>query len=397
MQVARPSVIASAAGHTAFLDCAGRLLTCGRDPHHHGFLGQGDVRRVSVPSAAPLPPSVRIASLAAGGSHTLAISTEGRVFSFGFGQGGRLGHGDEASQPTPRLVNALRGERVCAAAVGSGCSIALTDAGRIYSWGQGGHGQLGHGPTVDGALADEHSPRAIAALSATAVWAASIGGYHVLALSASGDVYSWGQGHHGQLGHGDTQQQLLPCRLEGLRGWRVTAVAAGGVHSLAVGEATDLGRPALLSWGQSGEGRLGHAGREKQLTPKPVSAMAGVPVASVAAGYQHSLVVSRAGAVFSFGRGLGGALGHDEENTEESPRPVDALAGVRVVGAAAGDRTSLVVADDGAVYGWGRGAVWGGEIVSDPVLGLGLSHDQLVPLRYRGLRAPASPLPSAVL
>eukprot|EP00966_Prymnesium_polylepis_P114063 2636199-Prymnesium_polylepis.1 len=76
-------------------------------------------------------------------------------------------------------------------------------------------------------------------------------------------------------------------------------------------------------------GRLGHGDEGNQRTPKVVEALAGVTVRTVAAGGDHSLVLSEDGVVYSFGDGDGGKLGHGNEEGQRTPKVIEALQGVR--------------------------------------------------------------------
>ena len=94
-----------------------------------------------------------------------------------------------------------------------------------------------------------------------------------LALSAHGDLWSWGCGGQGELGHGDTQDQLLPKKVEAFADQRVVAVSAGLGHSLAI-----TADGAVLTWGEGETGCLGHGeDRSNQLLPKKVEAWAHGP------------------------------------------------------------------------------------------------------------------------
>jgi len=93
------------------------------------------------------------------------------------------------------------------------------------------------------------------------------GAYHSLAIIADGSVWSWGNGAFGQLGHGDEQNQLLPKKVEGLAGQRVVAVAAGAFHSLTL-----TADGAVWSWGDGEDGKLGHGDEQMQLLPKKIEA-----------------------------------------------------------------------------------------------------------------------------
>ena len=82
--------------------------------------------------------------MSAGGVHSLAITADGAVWSWGLGGFGELGHGDMHQQLLPKKVEALA-ERVVAVSAGYDHSLAITADGSVWSWGSGGNGQLGHG------------------------------------------------------------------------------------------------------------------------------------------------------------------------------------------------------------------------------------------------------------
>ena len=84
-------------------------------------------------------------AVSAGDTHSLALSADGALWSWGFGASGRLGHGDEQPQPLPKKVEALAGQRVVAVAAGVNHSIATTADDAVFTWGEGETGCLGHG------------------------------------------------------------------------------------------------------------------------------------------------------------------------------------------------------------------------------------------------------------
>ena len=86
---------------------------------------------------------VKIASVAGGDSHIIAITSEGKVFSWGIGFYGCLGHGDESSLAVPKLVAGLSDHVITSAAGGASHSLAVADTGRVYVWGRDHQGQLG--------------------------------------------------------------------------------------------------------------------------------------------------------------------------------------------------------------------------------------------------------------
>ncbi|EOD37122.1 hypothetical protein EMIHUDRAFT_440441 [Emiliania huxleyi CCMP1516] len=236
----------------------------------------------------------------------------------------------------------LGDERAVSVAAGAYHSLALTADGSVWSWGGGFSGQLGHGDEQDQLL-----PKKIETFAGRRVVAVSVGLYHSIAITADGSAWSWGDGDYGRLGHGDQQDQLLPKQVEAFAGQRVVAVSAGARHSLAT-----TADGAAWSWGLGGAGRLGHGDQQRQLLPKRVEAFAGRRVVAVAAGGIHSLAITADGAVLSWGDGVSGRLGHGDTQNQLLPKKVETFAGRRVVAVSAGDRHSIAITADGAVWSW---------------------------------------------
>jgi len=343
-----PARAATGERHSIFIDGEGRLSSCGNAPSYRpGLLGHGEgVTRLQTPTRLPSPlGGERAVSVSAGDAHSLALTADGVVWSWGWGGLGRLGHSDGQTQLLPKKVEAFADQRVVAVSAGGYHSLALTADGSVWSWGFGACGRLGHG--------DEESellPKKIEAFAGQRVLAVSAGGAHNLALTADGAVWSWGDGGFGQLGHGDEQQQLLPKKVEALAGQRVLAVSARVLHSLAL-----TADGAVWSWGWGGLGQLGHGNRQDQLLPKKIEAFAGQRVVAVSAGDDHSLALTADGAVWSWGSGGDGKLGHGDEQTQLLPKKVEAFADQRVIAASAGFTHSIALTADGAVFTWGKG------------------------------------------
>ena len=110
-------------------------------------MGSGSSRpsEGSPPEAMAGLEGVNVKRVASTAFHGLAVSNLGVVYSFGDGKSGRLGHGDEEGLMVPRPVAALQGERVSAIAAGGEHSLVVTTHGQVFSFGSGSFGQLGHG------------------------------------------------------------------------------------------------------------------------------------------------------------------------------------------------------------------------------------------------------------
>lgn len=139
--------------------------------------------------------------IAVGETASACVSEEGDVYTWGWGgsfwQGnGGLGHGDNTTQPRPALVQALEeaGVKVHAVSVGTSHMLALTRDGKVFSWGNGEYGRCGNGKRK------QMSPEPVELLTSKMAVSVAAGSQHSLALTADGVVYAWGKNDAGQLG-----------------------------------------------------------------------------------------------------------------------------------------------------------------------------------------------------
>jgi len=256
-------------------------------------------------------------------------------------------------------------------AVGTNHSLFVDKEGRLHlacpraaiKAGWVGEPLLGHDWGSDASASTVSvPPMLVPSMQDTRIVSVASVDYHCLALSALGEVYSWGNGSDGVLGHADRGAMAGPRRIETLE--RVESIAAGRFTSAAV---DDRGR--LFTWGcatfwggkPTGLGYQLDPATELQLTPKRVDALSEDHVMAVALGASFTLAATAAGAVFSFGQSGTGALGHGLSTSEVLPRRIEALAetGRRFVAVAAGKFHSLVLTEEGHVYGWGLGSANG--------------------------------------
>jgi len=351
-----PARAAAGMQHSLFIDGEGRLSSCGSAPQDAaGLLGHGEgVTRLNTPTRLPsMVGGERVVSVSAGAGHSLALTADSAVWSWGYGRFGRLGHGDEEPQLLPKKIEAIARHHVVAVSAGASHNLAVTADGAVWSWGFGGHGHLGFGSSWSRRRArgvdaqDQLLPKKVEALAHRVV-AVSAGIYHSLVLTADGAVWSWGSGGNGRLGHGGRQQRLLPKKVEAFGGQRVVAVSAGFDHSLAI-----TADGAVWSWGGGGGGQLGHGDEQDEHLPKKIEALAGQRVIAASAGTKHSLALTADGAVWSFGDGGYGKLGHGNEQRQLMPKKIEGL--LQVVAVSVQAHHTVAIAADGAVFAWGKG------------------------------------------
>lgn len=180
--------------------------------------------------------SIRLATVSCGKNHIIAVeapSSDGelpRVFSWGCGDYGCLGHVVQADEYMPRLLSSFRGPMFTnnppvEAVAGSNCSLVRTKNGHVYYMGK--HRSVGEAtmrPTLIDALANNgHVVTAIGAGSQT-----------VFCSTANGVTVSWGHGNHGELGYGkgENKSSAKPKFVNTLDSCLVTSLVCGMGHTL---------------------------------------------------------------------------------------------------------------------------------------------------------------------
>lgn len=281
--------------HTAAI-VGGKVYTWGMGSW--GRLGLGHQDDVWTPTQVEVPGETTAIELACGSYHTLFLAEEqNTVYGFGWNKNGRVGVGKEAgtSVLVPTRVPYISGDKTTVTSLecGTGMSVAVTDLG-VFTWGAGIYGGHGHGTTED-----EWHPKKLQGVEG--VVRATCGSNHCLAVTKEGKCFAWGQNNHGQLGVPAEQKEVLVPTKIPLEG--VQAVAAGKTHSLA---STST---ALYSWGRGTNGCLGHGDDNCQSTPTEVEDVEGT-IVSMSASWVHTAVATGEGALFTFGNGQNHKLGY---------------------------------------------------------------------------------------
>ncbi|KAL9421307.1 hypothetical protein AB3S75_038804 [Citrus x aurantiifolia] len=228
---------------------------------------------------------------------------------------------------------------------------------KVWSWGAGTDGQLG-----TGMLHDELSPQLLNLSSLSSVSMLACGGAHVLALTSpssvtGGKVFSWGRGSSGQLGHGEMVDALYPKPVTFFDGHRytITHISAGWNHS---GFVSDSGY--LFTCGDGTFGQLGHGDYRSHCSPVKVSSFVNKNVDQIACGMRHSLVLLKdclGNQVYGFGSGKRGQLGvsKDRIRSVSLPQVTIGLHDIEIVGISANGDRSAALSAEGHLYTWGRG------------------------------------------
>lgn len=318
------------------------------------------------------------------------------VFTFGEGNEGQLGHAKfkketiitkipffnmaisqtEPSyiQVTPRRL--IKSRKFNSIAIGDLFTLALSDDGKIYGFG------LNYSPNKS-----SFEPVEIENDNNVKFTSISAGHNFAAAIDSDGLVYTWGKGisdatyfekHGGHLGHGNLDDQMKPLVVESFRnyGTKAKSLSCGKSHTLIL---TDDGE--VLACGANKNGLLGVATESDLLEPTSITdELVNEVIVQIAAGSDHSLVLTNNGQIFSWGNAQDGQLGHGDmiidgaTSLESLPRLVESenFNNAKIQQIAAGRQRSAAITTDGKLY------VWGGS-------NLGYSPQIIDPLNFNNL------------
>ncbi|KFU98790.1 E3 ISG15--protein ligase HERC5, partial [Tauraco erythrolophus] len=192
---------------------------------------------------------------------------------------------------------------------------SVCEGGELFSWGQNTHGQLGVGSQTTLI----HQPQLVERLKGISLAQIAAGGAHSASVSLSGAVYSWGKNDFGQLGLGDTEDRACPSYVRALEHWKTVFISCGADHTAVLSK-----EGLVCTFGAGGAGQLGHNSTRNELMPRVVAELWGARVSQVACGREYTLVyVPSLGKVYSFGSAKEGQLGDERKPNQLIPLPIN--------------------------------------------------------------------------
>ncbi|NXT04954.1 HERC5 ligase, partial [Prunella fulvescens] len=191
---------------------------------------------------------------------------------------------------------------------------SVCEGGELFTWGQNTHGQLGVGSQTT--LTPK--PQLVERLKGIPLAQIAAGGAHSTAVSLSGAVFSWGKNSFGQLGLGDTQDRDCPTYVGALEHWKTVFISCGADHTAGLSK-----EGLVCTFGAGGSGQLGHNSTRNELLPRVVAELWGARVSHIACGrwdvpVQYTLVYVRSLDKFYF-------FGSDDEGQLEDERKPNQL------------------------------------------------------------------------
>lgn len=277
--------IQSGKSHTLFRTVNGEVYSTGSGSSAQlGYIGEIQ----STPRKISSLKGVNIQKIICGWFHNLAISDQGEIFSWGLGIYGQLSIGVESNMIHPTIIKDLGDVKIKLASAGLYHTIVVTEDNRVFSFGYNKHGQLGVSTSSKMTWKPEEIPIDFLDQDESIEHIQS-GMYHNILATSSGKVFAWGYNELGQLGVGDREMKQTPHMVLNLWGKRIKALNCGAYHSIAVDFENNI-----WVWGQGTEYQLGNEqidvlDNPQMLTP---NAFGDNEIISVETGWAHTLVLT---------------------------------------------------------------------------------------------------------
>ncbi|KAE8717658.1 hypothetical protein F3Y22_tig00110044pilonHSYRG00351 [Hibiscus syriacus] len=318
--------IACGARHVALLTKQGEVFTWGEETC--GRLGHGTEKDFSRPRLVEFLALTNVEFVASGEYHTCVVSACGDLFSWGDGthNAGILGHGTDVSHWIPRRVSgALEGLQVLSIACGTWHSALATTDGKLFTFGDGRFGVLGHGDRENVTY-----PKQVQMLNGLRTVKVACGVWHTAAIVevmgqtgaklSSRKLFTWGDGDKHRLGHGSKDTYLLPACVSSLIDYSFHQIACGQNITVAL---TTSGH--VFTMGGTAYGQLGNPSSDGKLPCLVQEKLVGEFVEEISCGAYHVGVLTSRSEVFTWGRGDNGRLGHGDMENRKTPTLIEAL------------------------------------------------------------------------
>ncbi|KAG2790486.1 hypothetical protein PC129_g780 [Phytophthora cactorum] len=265
--------------HLAALSANGNLYTVGFNMR--GQLGLGTATTVTKATLVEELAGKRVVDVACSYFHTAIAMDNGDLYACGCNDYGQLGLGDHSGQLVPRPVEYFFRHAVLAVACGQHYTVASLRDGGVVAFGKNDHGQLGLDRVSEPVL---QPTRLAQPLDSAVVPQLSCGYHHTAIVTEDGAIYTFGRNDYGQLGLGHKLHMARPTHIESLSRMRITQVACGCYHTLAL---SDDGK--VFPFGRNNHGQLGLETSMDCLSPQLISTLRNKTVVKVAAGFYHSV------------------------------------------------------------------------------------------------------------
>ena len=308
-----PISISAGASHVLVLCSDGTIAAWGNGAG--GRLGDGaTISRTSpvIVDRSGVLAGRTVVAVAAGDQHSMALCSDGTIASWGGNTSGQLGNGGTTASPTPVMVDGsgvLAGKTVVAISAGGSHSMALCSDGLLMSWGGNASGQLGNGTTVSSPVPLPVDASGV--LASKSVVGIAAGTSASFAICSDGKAVAWGSNLYGLLGNNSTVNSAVPVAVTSTGALLGKSIVSLGTRSQSAFALCSDG--TLVSWGDNDYGKLGIGNTTDQKVPvlvKTSGGLAGRSKKTVAAGSTHFLALCTDGWLASAGDNLNSQLGN---------------------------------------------------------------------------------------
>ena len=294
------------------------------------------------------------------GVHRIGIRSDGSLWAWGSGGSGRLGDGAASNRLAPVQVGSATNWVECS--VGKDHSAAIDADGKLYTWGDGAQGATGHNSTTD-----YNVPTQVGSLTNWATVA--LGNDTSLSVKTDGTLWAWGNAAEYKSGLNTTTANSSPVQVGSATDWLRPSCG----HEFAGAIKTN---GTLWMWGNRGDYFLGD-GSNSGNAQTPAQTGSATNWAVFSAGGKHSAAINTDGKLYTWGDGGDGRLGHGNTTTQSVPTQVGSLTNWADVHADSNNGSTLAVKTDGTLWAWGVNA--------QGQLGLGSTTVQSSPVQVGSL------------
>lgn len=277
------------------------------------------------------------------GGQSMAIDSEGNLWTWGLNTDGQLGDGTNINQSAPEQIES--GTKFTTVSSGVAHSLAIDKDGYVWAWGANDYGELGSGTTLNTNVPQQY-------IKDFKFKIVSAGWNHSMAIDENGYLWVWGCNSEGQLGDGTTVNKYSPIQIKS--DTKFKTISAGSSTSFAIDETGNLWAWGANIWGLLGDGTT--VGKNQPIIIKP-----GTKFQSISSGYAKSLAIDQSGNLWNWGNGIGTS-------------PVKIISATQFINVSAASFHCLAIDIAGNLWAWG-------DNINEGLLGDGSGLSQTNPVK----------------
>ena len=333
-----------------YITSDGELYTWGNN--EFGNIGNGTTNDQTTPHLVGISGKIKnVVSYL--GDTVFAITEDGKLYSWGNNISGQVGNGTTNNQTTPYLVE-INGKIKDVVSSCDQTIYAITEEGKLYSWGNNVVGQVGNGTDTN----NQTTPYLVE-IDGKIKNVVSSCDQTIYAITEEGKLYSWGKNNHGQIGDGNanddgTSKQLTPHLVVGIDG-KVKDIIIDNYTVYAITE-----EDKLYSWGNNQRGQVGSSNPDNQNEPmikSPQELSIVGKVKNVVISFNDTVyAVTEEGKLYSWGNNTKGQVGNGKSGDNVKQIESYLVEGIdgKVKDIVLGPYTVFVITEEGKLYSWGQ-------------------------------------------